>query len=82
MISYMWDIKFGIDQHIYEMKKNRLTDTEQTCGFQGEGERGGKEWECGISRCKYSIWDGKQQGPTVYLQELYIGISLTKHEKI
>ena len=25
---------------------------EQTCGCQGEGSRGGKDWEWWISRCK------------------------------
>ena len=31
---------------------------EQTCGCQGGGGRGGKDWEFGISRCKllYTGW--------------------------
>ena len=26
--------------------------SEQTCGCQGEGRWGGKDWEFGMSRCK------------------------------
>lgn len=42
-ITYMWNLKYNRNEHIYEK-----TDTEQTCGCQGEGMNG----ELGISRGK------------------------------
>ena len=38
---------------------------EQMCGCQGAGERGGMDWEFGISRYKLLYIEDKQQGPTV-----------------
>ena len=42
---------------------------DQSCGCQGEGEVGGKDWETVMQ----SITDrmGKQQSPTVWHRELY-----------
>ena len=36
----------------YLQNRNRLRHREQTGGCQGEGGRGGMEWEVGISRCQ------------------------------
>ena len=48
-ITYMWDIKFGINQHIYEMKKNRLTDIQNRLVVsKGEGGKG---------RERMGVWD-------------------------
>ena len=44
--TYMWNLKYNTNEHIYKRK----TDTEEkTCDCQGWG---GMEWEFGISRCK------------------------------
>ena len=50
-ITYMWNLKYDTNQHIY--KTNRLTDTENRCVVaKGEGGWGREDWEFGISRCK------------------------------
>ena len=43
----------------YLWNRNRLTDIENRLAVtEGEGGRGGKDWECGISKCKllYTEW--------------------------
>ena len=42
-------------------QKQTHRHTEQACGRQGGGERGGMGWELGISRCKllYVGWINK-----------------------
>ena len=48
-IIYMWNLKYDINEFIYE----RETDSHriQTCGCQGEQEKEGRiDWELGVSR--------------------------------
>ena len=54
-ITYMWNLKYDINQHIYEIEtdldiENRLV--------VAKGGGGGKNWEFGISRYKlvYIEW--------------------------
>ena len=54
-ITYMWNLKYDINQHIYEIEtdldiENRLV--------VAKGGGGGKNWEVGISRYKlvYIEW--------------------------
>ena len=47
----MWNLKYDTNEPVYETEtdsdiENRLVVTK------GEGGRGRKDWECGISRCK------------------------------
>ena len=47
-MTYMWNLKYDTSQRIC---KDRLTDIENTLVVaQGREGKGGKEWECGISR--------------------------------
>ena len=49
--NVMRNLKYGTNELIYKTERlNR--HREETCGCQGEGRRGGKNWEYMISRCK------------------------------
>ena len=43
-ITYVWNLKYNTNEHIFEKK--------QTCGCQGKESEGGKDGEFGTSRCK------------------------------
>jgi len=48
------------DKSTYPQNRNRLTDIENRLMVaKGEGGRGGKEWEFGISRCKLLYTNNK-----------------------
>ena len=50
----MWKLKYGTNEPIY--KTDRLPDIEnRPVAANGEGSRGGNDWEFGISRCNYCI---------------------------
>ena len=58
-ISYMWNLKYDTNQCICETETDSIRHREQTCGCPGE--RGGMNWEFGVSRCKllYIEWINK-----------------------
>ena len=48
-ITYMWNLKYDINEFIYETETD--SHREQTCSCQGEGENGERmDWELGVSR--------------------------------
>ena len=47
-ITYMWDLNYDTDEHIYETG----TDTENSLMTAKEEGAGGMEQEAGASRCK------------------------------
>ena len=51
-ITYMWNLKYGTNERFH--RKENHGHGEQTCGFQGGGERGGSgmDLEFGVNRCK------------------------------
>lgn len=50
----MWHLKYGTNDHVYETETHsEILYREQICGCQ-RGDRRGKDWEVGISRCK--LW--------------------------
>ena len=52
--------------YLWNEKEQTHRYTEQTCGFQGGGgKREGRNGSVGLVDASYSIWDEKQQGPTV-----------------
>ena len=76
MISYMWNLKHGTNEPIYETE--RLTDIENrlvVAKGKGRGrQRGGEgtEWEFGISKGKLlPNRTDKQQSPIVEHKELH-----------
>ena len=48
MISHIWNLIYGINEHIYSY----LMDLEKTCVCQGGGGESGMDWESGINRCE------------------------------
>ena len=50
-ITYMWNLKYNTNEHIYKKKKSHKC-REQSWGCQREGRWGRKDWEFGIKRCK------------------------------
>ena len=61
MISYMWNLKYNINQPVYK-DRNRLTkDRLVICGggaCREKGAQGRKNWEFGLSKCQqlYVEW--------------------------
>ena len=48
----MWHLKYGTNDHVYETETHsEILYREQICGCQ-RGDRRGKDWEVGISRCR------------------------------
>ena len=49
-ITYMWNLKYDTNEHIYETETDSETWRTDLCLPRWGG--GGKDWEFGISRCK------------------------------
>ena len=80
-ITYMWNLKYDINQHIYETKTDsQIQRTDLWLPRDGGwGQRGGKDWEFGISRCKlvYIGWINKV---LLYSAGNYIQYPVTNHD--
>ena len=65
-ITYMWNLKYGTNEPIYETETESQTQRIDLWLPRGRRVRGGMDGEFGVSRCKllYIEMD-KQQGPTV-----------------
>ena len=51
-ITYMWNLKYNTNEHIYETETDSQTWRTDLWLPRGRGEGGGKDWKFGISRCK------------------------------
>ena len=61
-ITYMWNLEYDTN----EQNRDTLTDMENILVIaKREGRGRGKEWECGVSRCKLLCRMDNQQGPVV-----------------
>ena len=52
----MWNLKYDINEHIYETETHG--HREQTCGCQAGGAGRGEDWESGLADANYYIQDG------------------------
>ena len=68
-ITYMWNLKYDTNQHIYETKTDsQIQRIDFVVAKQG-WIRGGKEWDQQSSTIIYRM--DKQQGPTAQHRQLY-----------
>ena len=53
----MWNLKYDTNEPIYKTETDSDIENRLVIA-NGEGGGGGKDWECGISRCKlfYTGW--------------------------
>ena len=59
-------------------QKETHRDREQTCGCQGEGFRGGMEWEVGVSWWKLLYMEWINNKVIIYSTESYMGKNIKK----
>ena len=50
IITYIWNLKYGINEPIYKTDSKDIEN--RPVASKGEKDRGRKDWELGISRCK------------------------------
>ena len=57
-ITYMWNLKYDTNEHIYETETDSQTQRTDLWLPRGRTSGGRKDWEFGISRCKllYIEW--------------------------
>ena len=77
-ITYMWNLKYGINEPIYR-KKQTQGHGEQTCGFRGGGGGSGIDWEFGVSRCKLSHSESISNEVLLYRTGNYIQSLVMEH---
>ena len=56
-ITYMWNLKYDTNEHIYETETDSQTEHRPVVA-KGEGGGGGVDWEFGISRHKALYTEG------------------------
>ena len=65
--------------HLSTKQKQTHRHREQTCGCQGGGGRGGRDWEFGISRCKLLYTEWIENKVLLYRTGTYIQYPMINH---
>ena len=77
IITYIWNLKYGINEPIYKTDSKDIEN--RPVASKGEKDRGRKDWELEISRCKLLYIGWINNKVLLYSTGNYIQYSGIKH---